>query len=105
LIFFAIAEENTSMRFTTPIGSVTTVEGMYDAKKEMYVYTYAGINPQCMADDIDAELLSSKGEVLATYNDYSVIDICDISNTANANGKWFAGTKANTDMVLYITKN
>ncbi|MBR6766229.1 MAG: hypothetical protein IKM06_07075, partial [Clostridia bacterium] len=84
LDFYADAEENTSMRFTTPTGASTVVKGVYDEKNTRYVYTYEGINPQCMADVITAELLSESGSVLATYENYSVKAYCDNMNKKSA---------------------
>ncbi len=63
--------KDVSMRFTSSSGRITTVNGEYDSAQKMYKFSYTGINPQCMTDVIDAELIYND-TVIAEKNDYSV---------------------------------
>lgn len=68
--------ENAFMRFTSKMGRVYEVEGVYDSESSYYVYAYTGINPQCMSDTIKAELVCND-LVIASKNDYSVKEYCN----------------------------
>ncbi len=67
--------ENSTMRFISQSGKVTEAEGVYDATG-YYVYSYTGINPQCMSDNIDAELICDD-LIIAKKYDYSVKEYCN----------------------------
>ena len=63
-----------SVKFTSSSGRVTTVNG---ASEDSYIkFSYKGINPQCMADTITAELIYN-GRVIETIANYSVKQYCD----------------------------
>lgn len=72
-----------SMLFTSSSGRKTTVEGVYDASMKMYKFAYTKINPQCMNDNIKAELIYNDA-VLATKEEYSVKSYCDSMITKKA---------------------
>lgn len=61
--------EDYSMRFTMNGESVAVTE--YSVKDGEYVFTFCGIAPQCMGDNIKAELLLS-GEAVAQKDNFSV---------------------------------
>ena len=67
--------ENDFMRFTSSSGRVTEVNGEYDETMGYYKFAYTGINPQCMGDNINAELISET-TVLDTVSNYSVEQYC-----------------------------
>ena len=73
---FNVDAKNVSMRFTSSSGRITKVNGVYDDAQKMYKFSYTGINPQCMTDEISAELLYND-TVLAKKEGYSVKTYCD----------------------------
>ena len=68
--------EDLSMRFTTPSGYSVISKGSLDKTTGYAKFDYTGINPQCMADEITAELLY-KGRTVKTYGNYSVKQYCE----------------------------
>ncbi len=60
------------MRFTVD-GVKTLVDGVKSGKE--YVYSYTGIAPQALGENIKAELIVD-GEVVATKDEYSVLQNC-----------------------------
>ncbi len=70
------SEENAEMRFTSSSGRVTEVSGVYDAETDYVKFAYEGINPQCMSDEIKAELIYN-GEIVDTVENYSVKTYAD----------------------------
>ncbi len=70
------SKADVSMRFTSSSARKTTVKGVYDDASGMYKFSYTGINPQCMSDNIKAELIYN-GAVLATKEEYSVKAYCE----------------------------
>ena len=80
---FSADEEKVSMRFTSSSGRITNVKGVYDEEKEMFKFSYTGINPQCMTDEISAELLYNN-TVLAEKEAYNVKEYCDNQVTKSA---------------------
>ena len=83
---FTAPADKVSMRFTTSSGRVTTVDGVYNDVRKMYKFTYTGINPQCMTDNVKAELLYNKN-VLAQKDTYSVKNYCDNQFSSSENKK------------------
>ena len=67
---------NPRMVFTGPNGSMTVTA--YTRSGENYVFTYTGINPQCMGDNISATLYATKNgvEESDTQETYSVRQYC-----------------------------
>ena len=63
------------MRFTTPNDYQVLVDGVYDNEIGRIRFDYTGINPQCMTDEITAELLY-KGRTIETIRNYSVKQYC-----------------------------
>ncbi len=59
--------------------NVTVLNGAFDSETGCYVFSYTGINPQCMADEIKAELLY-EGQVIAIKDNYSVRKYCENLN-------------------------
>ena len=51
--------------------STVELAGTYDSATGYYIYSYKGINPQCMTDNISAELVAG-GEVIDSKAEYSV---------------------------------
>ena len=98
--------EGASMRFTSSSGRVTVVEGAFDEAQQMYKFSYTGINPQCMTDTIDAELMYN-GTVLDTKEDYSVKAYCDNLAVKNASELNFTSSQHQAfrelmaDMLVY----
>ncbi len=68
--------EKAKMRFTSSSTRVTEVSGVYDAETGYVKFAYEGINPQCMTDTIDAELIYD-GNVVDTKTGYSVKTYAD----------------------------
>lgn len=70
------------MRFTMN-GKVTLVDGVATGVDGEYVYTFKGLAPQCMGDNIKAELVLG-GVVLDAREEYSVLTYCQnmLSKTA-----------------------
>ncbi len=52
------------------------IESVYDSLTGMYKFRYTDINPQCMVDNIKAELIYN-GEVISTRDNYSVKSYAD----------------------------
>ena len=77
LIYKADVEgySNVQMKFSSPL-STKTVEGKYDESIGKYIFEFTGIGPQCLADNIDAELICD-GTVMDTSNGFSVKAYCD----------------------------
>ncbi len=84
---FNLTADDFTMRFTSPNGKVELVKGTYDPQSGYYKYPYAGVNPQCMNDNIKAELIYNE-EVCAIKEYYSVKEYCErqISRTAEQLG-------------------
>ena len=65
------------MTFTGPNGTVTVTE--YTQTDGYYVFTYTGINPQCIGDNIAATLIATKNwstEESVSIDNYSVRQYC-----------------------------
>ena len=64
------------MVFTGPNGEMTVTD--YTMSGESYVFTYTGINPQCMGDSITATLYATKNgtEETVSVENYSVRQYC-----------------------------
>ena len=60
------------LRITNGHGTVADLTVSELVKANTYVFTYSGIAPQCMSDDIDAELIYN-GEVVDSVLDYSIV--------------------------------
>ncbi|MGM9682177.1 MAG: sugar-binding protein [Eubacteriales bacterium] len=74
------------MRFTRNEKSVT-VDGVYNDAEERYMFSYTGITPQCMGDNIKAELLYGESSVSAK-DSYSVLEyLRDLHVRDSANAK------------------
>ena len=84
---FTADADDVTMRFTSSSGRKTEVKGVYDNNYKQYKFSYTGINPQCMADTIDAELMYND-TVLDFKEDYSVKLYCQnqITKSADALG-------------------
>ena len=66
--------DDMTMRFTSSSGKVTEVKGVNENGSA--VFSYKGINPQCMSDTIKAELLLD-GKAVDVIENYSVKTYCD----------------------------
>lgn len=66
---------NVQMRFTSPLCN-RVVDGVYDAESGNYLFEFTGIGPQCLADEIDVELLCD-GNVMDRREGFSVKKYCD----------------------------
>ena len=53
-----------------------TINGVFDNASGNYIYIYEGINPQCMGDKLDMELIVD-GKVIDSKKDYSIVDYCN----------------------------
>ena len=67
--------ENISLRFTTSSGYNVTTKGVVDEKTGYLKFSYTGINPQCMADNITVDIMYN-GQCIKTMN-YSVKQYCE----------------------------
>ncbi|MBQ6431658.1 MAG: InlB B-repeat-containing protein, partial [Oscillospiraceae bacterium] len=90
---------NPRMVFVGPNGTMT-VTG-YTRSGENYVFTYTGINPQCMGDNVSATLYATKNDVEEsnTQSTYSVRQYCVnklADNTISANLRTLL-----SDMLVY----
>ncbi len=82
--YFAEAStDDVKMRFTSSSGKVTEVNGIIDEQMGCYMFAYEGINPQCMNDNIKAELVYGE-EVLDTKENYSVRNYCENQKNRSA---------------------
>ncbi len=91
-----------SVKFTSSSGRITTAKGV---KENDYIkFSYTGINPQCMADTITAELIYN-GRVVETIEDYSVKKYCDNlynkTNTELSTIQYNALKRLLADMLYY----
>ena len=82
--YFAEAStDDVKMKFTSSSGKVTEVSGIIDEQTGCYKFAYEGINPQCMNDNIKAELIYGE-EVLDTKETYSVKNYCENQKNRSA---------------------
>lgn len=67
---------NPRVVFTGPSGTESVTA--YTRSGENYVFTYTGVNPQCMGDNISATLYATKNgaEESVSHSTYSVRDYC-----------------------------
>ncbi len=91
--------ESAQMKFTSSSGKVTVVDGVYDKDMGAYKYSYTGINPQCMNDNIKAELILNDN-VLAVKDTYSVKSYCDNQIKKNASALKMNSTQFNAFRTL-----
>ncbi len=72
LNYYASLWENTdAILRVTRNNQAVELNGAYDSETGMYLFKYTGINPQCMTDNIKAELVVD-GKVISTKDEYSV---------------------------------
>ncbi len=91
LDYYATVSSGTpTMRFTTSNGRVTTVDGTLE--NGTYKFAYTGINPQCMTENIKAELIVD-GNVLDTKAEYSVKAYADNLAKKNASDLGYTTTQ------------
>ncbi len=87
-------------------GNITKIAGEKDLTTGMYVFSYEGINPQCMADNLKAELIF-EGDVINRIDEYSVKKYAQnqLSKTAKEIGisqaKYDALKTLLSDMLFY----
>ncbi len=101
-----VTDETAMMRFTSSSGRITEVNGVLDENTGYYKFAYTGINPQCMSDNIKAELICGEN-VYDTKENYSVKDYCE--NQVNRSAESLGLTKAEfrylktllADMLVY----
>lgn len=75
--FFATLDEDhagAQMKFTFN-EEETIVDGVATGEANEYEYTFTGVAPQCMGDNIKAELIYD-GDVVATKDEYSILANC-----------------------------
>ena len=75
--YFAVVDpvhEGAQMKFTMN-GKETIVDGYADEENGEVVFVFEGVPPQCMGDNIKAELIYD-GNVVAVKDDYSVRQYC-----------------------------
>ncbi len=82
------------------------LQGVYDEATGLYKFSYKGINPQCMADNVKAELIVD-GEVISSKDEYSVKTYADnlMKKTAQelnmSDAKYDAFISLLSDMLVY----
>ena len=87
-------------------GNTTEILGKKDLASGMYIFSYEGINPQCMADNLKAELIF-EGQVISQKEEYSVKNYAQnqLSKTAGQIGisqeKYVALKTLLSDMLVY----
>lgn len=74
--FVNLDEDHTGaqMKFTFN-GKETVVDGVATGDGREYEYAFTGISPQCMGDNLKAELIYD-GDVVATKDEYSILANC-----------------------------
>ena len=90
-----------TVRFTYR-GETFTVKGVRDKESGEYVFSLKGITPQCMGENIKAELIFTVAGaewILDTKETYSVREYCDDALAANPNNKTLATLLA--DLLAY----
>ncbi len=103
---FNVDAEDVTVRFSSSSGRITEVKGVFDDAQQMYKFSYTGINPQCMTDEISAELLY-KGKVLDQKEEYSVKTYCENLMEKTADELGYNSTQFNAfitlmaDMLVY----
>jgi hypothetical protein len=97
-----VALDNLTMRFNFG-GEVTLVEGVLDEESGEYVFSLRNIPPQCMTDNIRAELIAEYAngtrEVVALKTDYSIRQY--LQGVMNAHSDDKALTTLVRDLVAY----
>ena len=74
--------ENFAMRVTMN-DNVTVVEGAATVNDNEYVFAFEGIAPQCMGDNVKAELIVD-GEIIDVVEEYSVLkNVKNVMNDSN----------------------
>lgn len=89
-----VPADNISVRFTNPNGNSVTTKGVLDKATGYLKFSYTGINPQCMADTITAELMYND-YVVKTFDGYSVKQYCDNIASKSALDLRMTATKYN----------
>ncbi len=74
LNYYVDTREDLTMRFTS-LGNSIETKGVYDNKTGLYRFSY-GVNPQCMGNNIKAELLYNGG-VIDEKTHYSIRAYCE----------------------------
>ena len=90
-----------TVRFTYR-GETFTVKGVRDKESGEYVFSLKGITPQCMGENIKAELIFTVAGaewILDTKETYSVREYCDDALAANPNNEVLATLLA--DLLAY----
>ncbi len=102
-----LSEEHLSAKLkVTRNNNVTELNGVYDEITGYYKFSYAGINPQCMTDNIKAELVYNN-EVISVKEEYSVKTYANnlMKKTASelglSNDKYDALKTLLSDMLVY----
>ena len=90
-----------AMRFTMNGVATTVTEYVYNETLGQYVFTFTGIAPQCMGDNITAELMKAD-EVVYTKDNYSVRQ--NAINLMNEEGATDALKTLLVDMLNYGAK-
>ena len=87
----APAQTNAKVRFTMN-NNETEVSGVATGNANEYMFTFNNIAPQCMGDNIKAELILG-GEVLDTSDNYSIRQYCLNTLAKGAAGNGMSETK------------
>jgi hypothetical protein len=69
--YYATAEKTPTAKFTMN-GKETTVTGVATGEPDEYVFAFTGVAPQCMGDNISAELIVD-GTTVDVVDEYSVL--------------------------------
>ena len=97
-----LADAKLKMRFAYA-DKITVADGIFDASTGEYVFTLSGITPQCIADNIRADLIlvdeNGFETVVACKGNYSVRQYCDDALAANPNNEALATLLA--DLLAY----
>ena len=74
--YLSDAEDGAQMRVTMN-GKTTVLDGVATGEKPYeYMFTYKGVAPQCLGDEITAVLIKDEDVLDDTYADFSVLSYC-----------------------------
>ncbi len=110
LNYMASLWENTDAIVRITHKNLTTdLQGVYDPETGLYKFKYTNVNPQCMADNIKAELIVD-GEIISSKDNYSVKAYADSLAKKTAEELNMTEAKHNalisllSDMLVYGTE-
>ena len=86
-------------KLTVTLEDGSTVECPYVTGGAQPHFAFEGINPQCMTDDYDLSL-TKDGEVIWSYEDFSIVYFCNYMYYLYLNGSTFGLTPAQDEALM-----